>query len=526
MRAHASSRRPVFGTHAGRRRALAMVICASTALAGAAGVAAQELEWAAVFDNGVASPSSLPRIAADAGGGVYAASSFTGTVDFDPGAGIENSSAAGVRDAVVVAFDRNRNFRWAATMGGNGAETQLAALGLDSAGHVIVGGRFVGVVDFDPGPGTTTLNSANGGSFLVKLDPDGALGWAVQLPGSRGVSDLAITAADDVVSVGSLQSSESGDFDPGVGTVIHLAVGNEVYLSKLDASAAFVFVGGIRQTDGAEATPTGSVSIGAGGAIHLAISAFDTLDVDPSAGGTTTITSPNDGNGYTAIMQLSPAMALEWAVPLVNVSGSASSQPFDVTEDSVGATYVAGSFSGTVDFEPGAGAAERTSAGPGGTDGFLVKFDSSGGFDRVDQLGGTSPFDEARSVSVDKADQLHLSGTFGATVDFDPGLGIFELTALGTRDAFVVALESDGTFVSAQRVGGTSSTALGGSVSATVGRTVVGGSFNGTVDLDPGPGTASATGTNDAFLLQLVVPEIFADGFESGDTSAWSAVAP
>ena len=44
--------------------------------------------------------------------------------------------------------------------------------------------------------------------------------------------------------------------------------------------------------------------------------------------------------------------------------------------------------------------------------------------------------------------------------------------------------------------------------------------------LDPGPGTASATGSSDAFLLQLVIPEIFADGFESGDTSAWSTAGP
>jgi hypothetical protein len=115
-------------------------------------------------------------------------------------------------------------------------------------------------------------------------------------------------------------------------------------------------------------------------------------------------------------------------------------------------------------------------------------------------------------------------------VDFDPGPGTFELTALGNRDAFVATLESDGTLMSAQQIGGAQASGFGGSVSATVGRTVLGGRFFGigTVDLDPGPGTVPATATHpgDAFLLQLVIPEIFADGFESGDAGSWSAAVP
>lgn len=522
MRAGSSGWSSVLGIPRRQRCALVVSLGAGVCLAGSAGVMAQELEWAAVFDNGVLGGAvQLPRIAVDVGGRVYTASYFSGTVDFDPGDGVANLTAAGSQDAVVVALDRNGNLRWAVSMGGGGAETRPAELALDSAGNLIVGGRFNGVVDFDPGPGTAMLDAGNGGSFLVKLDHDGDLVWAVQLPGTTGVSDLAITPTDDVVSVGSLQIGQGGDFDPGPATVAHTAATAEVYISKLDASAMFLSVGFLRQVfDEPSTAHRASISIDSGGTVRLAVRAFTTLDVDPGPG--TVEVASSSPEGYTAIVKLSPAMALEWAGVL---DGSAWSWPLDVIGDSLGATYVAGVFAGTVDFDPGPGVAARFATGGG----FVVKLDSSGHFERVDQLGGP-PHAEVLSVSVDALDRLHLSGSFESTVDFDPGPGTFELTALGIDDAFVATLESDGTLMSAQQIGGAQVSGFGGSVSATVGRTAFGGRFFGigTVDLDPGPGTVPATATNpgDAFLLQLVIPEIFADGFESGDAGSWSAAVP
>ena len=52
------------------------------------------------------------------GSNVVVAGSFTGTVDFDPGAGVYNLSSAGDTDAAVLSLDSAGSFAWADRMGG------------------------------------------------------------------------------------------------------------------------------------------------------------------------------------------------------------------------------------------------------------------------------------------------------------------------------------------------------------------------------------------------------------------------
>ena len=52
-------------------------------------------------------------IAVDTDGNVYLAGNFTGTVDFDPGAGITEFTSAGNEDVYVLKLDENGNFTWA-----------------------------------------------------------------------------------------------------------------------------------------------------------------------------------------------------------------------------------------------------------------------------------------------------------------------------------------------------------------------------------------------------------------------------
>lgn len=48
--------------------------------------------------------------------------------------------------------------------------------------------------------------------------------------------------------------------------------------------------------------------------------------------------------------------------------------------------------------------------------------------------------DEAFGVAVDAAGSVHSVGPFAGTADFNPGPGVFNLTAAGATDAFVAKL--------------------------------------------------------------------------------------
>lgn len=180
-----------------------------------------------------------------------------------------------------------------------------------------------------------------------------------------------------------------------------------------------------------------------------------------------------------------------------------------ITTDSAGNSYVAGSFVGTVDFDPGPGTANLTSAG--GHDIFLCKFDSAGGLLWARQFGSPSndltstDFDSVDDVLVDANGNVYFVGYFVGTADFDPGASSHTLTSAGQGDGFVCTLDSAGNYVSALRIGGTLNDGCSGIEMDSAGNLYVTGDFWGTIDADPGPGqfNVSSVGDTDGYIAKL-----------------------
>ncbi|MDQ3047957.1 MAG: hypothetical protein M3R27_10445, partial [Bacteroidota bacterium] len=93
----------------------------------------------------------------------------------------------------------------------------------------------------------------------------------------------------------------------------------------------------------------------------------------------------------------------------------------------------------------------------------------------------------AHGISIDSNGDLLIAGTFGGSVDFDPGPGIFSLNG-GYRDIFILKLDSAGNFLWVRQFGsiqGEYSVALTLDENDNI---LVTGNFSDSVDFDPGVG--------------------------------------
>lgn len=183
--------------------------------------------------------------------------------------------------------------------------------------------------------------------------------------------------------------------------------------------------------------------------------------------------------------------------------GTSSEDIYSMYLDAASNIYMSGSFQGTVDFDPGVGVANLTSAGL--SDSYLIKFDSDGNFVWVKQIGGTGT-DIIYSLSLDGDNNIVITGTFEGTADFDPGAGVSNLVSVGGKDVFVSKLTNNGDYIWANRIGNSANVDVANDVViASNNDIIITGQFTGTVDFDPEAGTTNhaATGLYDAYLLKL-----------------------
>lgn len=62
--------------------------------------------------------------------------------------------------------------------------------------------------------------------------------------------------------------------------------------------------------------------------------------------------------------------------------------------------------------------------------------------------------EHSRSIALDNAGNLYITGDFDYTADFDPGLGIANITPLGGPDVFFAKYDNNGTFYGQKASGG------------------------------------------------------------------------
>jgi gliding motility-associated-like protein len=173
--------------------------------------------------------------------------------------------------------------------------------------------------------------------------------------------------------------------------------------------------------------------------------------------------------------------------------------------DQQGNVYSAGLFQHTVDFDPGPGVYDL-SGGQLDYGIYISKLSATGEFVWAKQIPTVIEFGFIE-MKVDKTGNIYLTAYFSAPTDMDPGPGTHVLTPIGSKDAFLIKLDTNGNLVWVKQFGGPGDTVPSGTALDIDqnGNVIVCGSFNNTVDFDPGPNTfnLTSTGNFEAFITKL-----------------------
>ncbi|PQJ11408.1 hypothetical protein CJD36_006290 [Flavipsychrobacter stenotrophus] len=395
-------------------------------------------------------------------GNVVIAGKFTGVMDLDPNAGVFNVTSNGQEDIFVACYASTGLFLWGGSIGG-GDYDAAKKLTIDAANNVIICGYYRGAgVDFDPGAGTFTLSDAGlTGSGSINFDGEGF----VAKFSSTGVFQWAKSLGAETV----YDCTFNVTTDP-----------------QLNVYACGFFTG--------------------------------TMVVSP------TITWNSTTTGKCYIIKYNPTGTVIWG-DVFGLPGYASDDcvPLSI-EVKNNKIYNSGVLQGTADLDPGVGVANFTAVGL--YDAYLAKFDTAGNYINAIAISGTGSLDQGNNLITGPLGSVFVSGfTNSPSLTFNSATGpsgnAVNPTGGGSNDFFIARYDTNLNYVWGQITGGPGADACN-DIGISNNYLYATGSFNGSVDFNPGAATFSlaSTGANDIFVSKYDLNDNFVCAFKVGGSAA------
>jgi hypothetical protein len=320
-----------------------------------------------------------------------------------------------------------------------------------------------------------------------------SFGWAKSM-GGNGTDvgyDIATDATGNVFSVGVFEGTV--DFDPGSGVFTMNTNGSSAntFIQKLDANGKLVWAKQITGTSNRGC----SIVLDPNGDVYFAGTFSGSIDADP---GSATL-SFSSGSSSVLVEKLDNSGNFLWAKEIETHLLGSPALAIDTGKNLI----VGGYFKLTTDFDPGSGVFNISASGQ--YDAFLEKLSNTGAFIWAKALGRPGGEAEIKSIAVDKSNNILSTGWFDSTVDFDPGIGVANLSSQGQEEVFALKLDANGDYVWVRQLSGTMAN-VGTSIAIdNINNIYLTGYFYGTVDFDPGPVTINITsnGGRDVFVEKL-----------------------
>ena len=339
-------------------------------------------------------------------GDLYLTGTYSGTVNFTPGAPINVLNPNGQEDVFLLRLSNMLNLYWVSSVGGV-SEDRISSIALDTAGNIYRVGLFQDTVDFDP-RNTNIYNLISNGFFDVfvqKLDSNGRLIWTRSFGGKNGEtgSDIEVDLLGNIFVTG--RFTDTVDFDPGLNTFSLFAQGgggnSEAYVLKLKPDGTFSWAKSFGGTNFEEGH---AIDADANGNIYICGEFWGTSDFDPSVN---TYSLTSNGLRESFLLKLDSIGAFRWAQ---SIGGTGRDAAISITVNIQDDLFISGYFENTVDFNPASAINNHSSVG--GFDMFILKlsqgvltdlnFENHSGFNENILLLYPNPASNELRINTDK----------------------------------------------------------------------------------------------------------------------------
>jgi len=284
----------------------------------------------------------------------------------------------------------------------------------DDDGYLYVTGNFRSDIDFDPGAGSTVLNSYitgggldSQGRYIARFAPDGSLLWVRQFGNDLTSSSNIITAIDvdsmkNVYIVGHFAGIFNAKLVPDDSAVTPVG-SREGVIIKVDSNGNHVWTKTIHNVYVHGITVNRQE-----GTIYATGASSGIQDFDPGAGPADTAWLA--AGGY--LLKWDTDGRYIWAKSWPGATG------YGIGYDPSGNVYLTGKFSGANrNFNPDPSGTQTLLSASGSSDIFVSSFDANGGFRWASGFGAAGQ-EESYSLETDAQGNSYFTGVFQDTVDF------------------------------------------------------------------------------------------------------------
>ena len=303
--------------------------------------------------------------------------------------------------------------------------------------------------------------------------------------GSSLTNNLTYDNAGNIYSVGYFYGAIDANSGVGVDTLAALSSAPHAFIVKNNSNGDFVWAKALQGTGSSDAV---SVKVDALGNVFLMGTFRDNVDFDPGIG-VFSVTSATVQDMF--MEKLDASGNFVWAKV---VTGNIIANSLAL--DALGNPIFVGVLSGTADFDPNVGVVSLT----GTTNSFILKLNFNGQFVFVKHLTSTSANNNSiEGIHIKSNGDILLTGYFINRTDFDPDAGVAELSSIGgTPNSFICQLNSNGNYIWAKSIIGSSFNQINASDVDASGNILLTGRFRSICDFDPGSSSyiLAANGAN------------------------------